>query len=91
MSKYIFAESLIDLKLIAREYGTSEEFIEKALDEFFAGEKNELMKQITKSKYLRIIRIEDIVILQLALKRGRGFSTLKYPWFCVFQKRRMIR
>jgi len=84
-SKYIFAVQLTSLDDIARQYQVDPQVIEKVLDKFFSSKKDEIKERIDGKRYLRVIRHEDVVILQLARKRGLGFNVLKDPWYFVFK------
>jgi len=84
-SKYIFAVQLTSLDDIAKQYQVDAQVIEKVLDKFFSSKEDEIKERIDGKRYLRVIRHEDVVILQLARKRGKGFSAFDEPWYFVFK------
>jgi len=86
-SKYIFAVHLASLDAVAKRYKVDPQTIERVLDKFFSSGEDEIKECIDGKRYLRVIRHEDVVILQLVRKRGKGLSALYEPWFFVFQKR----
>ncbi len=84
--KYFFASTVWDVDAVAEIYGVPVEVIEDCLDSFFASNIDEYEKTIDGRKKLRIIRHNDVIILQLARKSGRGYTVTKHPWFFVFKK-----
>ena len=85
-SKYVFARSIVPLDFVAEEYGIPPKTIEDTLDKFFSIGKDELMREVKPKRFLRIVKVGGEVILQLAKKRGRGFSVCDFPWFFVLKK-----
>ena len=85
-SKYIFAVALTSLDAVAKQYKVDPQTIERVLDKFFSSKEGEIIEHVDGKRYLRVIRHEDVVILQLVRKRGKGFSALYEPWFFVFKR-----
>ncbi|RLI23778.1 hypothetical protein DRO58_08560 [Candidatus Bathyarchaeota archaeon] len=84
MSRYVFASWIKDVKAVSKEYGVPAETIEECLDDFFATALDEYIVPVGSKRRLRIVRHRGVVVLQLAEKRGRGYTTTKHPWFFVF-------
>jgi len=86
LSKYLFASEVKDVKAVSEEYGVPVETIEECLDDFFATALDEYIVPVGSKRRLRIVRHRGVVVLQLAEKHGRGYTTIKHPWFFVFKK-----
>ena len=85
-SKYHFARSLAMIEWVAEEYNVQPETIEDTLDEFFKRQAEVHEKNIDGKRKLRVVKHEDLVILQLCQKRGRGFNCWSKPWFFIFKR-----
>jgi len=88
-SKYIFAERLESLSSVAEKYKVDPQVIEQVLDKYFdeLEEYKEAMEPVDGKRFLRVVKMwGNVAVLQLARKRGRGFSVLKDPWHFVFKR-----